>query len=59
MSERKGWGAVTKGRRGVGIELKPSYFRQAAANLKAASDKCVKPEATLFDSETDAVEVVA
>ena len=27
------WGAVHMGRRGVGIELKPSYFRQAAKNL--------------------------
>jgi hypothetical protein len=27
------WGAVNLGRRGVGIELKPSYFQQAVANL--------------------------
>jgi DNA modification methylase len=30
------WSAVTKGRRGVGAELKPSYFRQAARNLELA-----------------------
>jgi hypothetical protein len=29
------WGAVTNGRRGVGIELKASYFRQAKLNLEA------------------------
>lgn len=32
------YGAVINGRRGVGIELKPSYFRQAVKNLKAAED---------------------
>lgn len=30
------WSAVTKGRKGIGIELKPSYFRQAVRNLEAA-----------------------
>ena len=29
------YGAVQAGRRGVGVELKPSYFRQALANLEA------------------------
>ena len=28
------YGAVTNGRRGVGVELKPSYYRQARSNLK-------------------------
>lgn len=27
------WGAVTMGRKGIGIELKPSYFTQAVKNL--------------------------
>jgi DNA modification methylase len=43
------YGAVINGRRGVGIELKPAYFRQAVKNLMEA-----KPEAedvpTLFDA---------
>lgn len=30
--------AVQMGRRAIGIELKPSYYRQALANLAAASD---------------------
>lgn len=30
------YGAVINGRKGIGIELKPSYFRQACANLKGA-----------------------
>lgn len=30
------WSAVTKGRKGIGIELKPSYFRQAVRNLETA-----------------------
>ena len=29
------YSAVSKGRRGIGFELKPSYFRQAAKNLEA------------------------
>lgn len=32
----EGYVAIQKGRRFVGVELKPSYFRQAAANIKAA-----------------------
>lgn len=32
------WSAVTKGRRGIGAELKPSYYRQAVRNLEAADD---------------------
>lgn len=31
------YGAVRAGRRGIGIELKPSYYRQAIKNLDAAS----------------------
>lgn len=30
------YGAVLNGRKGIGIELKPSYYRQAVKNLKAA-----------------------
>lgn len=32
------FGAVTLGRRGIGCELKPSYFKQAVKNLAAADD---------------------
>jgi DNA modification methylase len=31
------YGAVKSGRRGIGIELKPSYYRQAVRNLESAS----------------------
>lgn len=31
------YGAVCAGRRGIGIELKPSYYRQAVKNLDAAT----------------------
>ena len=31
------YGAVCAGRRGIGIELKPSYYRQAVRNLEAAN----------------------
>lgn len=32
------YGAVSAGRRGVGIELKPSYYRQAVKNLQSAAE---------------------
>ncbi len=32
------YGAVINGRRGVGVELKPTYYRQALKNLKAAEE---------------------
>ena len=32
------FGAVTNGRRGVGVELKPSYYRQAVLNVGAAAE---------------------
>jgi DNA modification methylase len=31
------YGAVANGRRGIGIELKPSYYRQAVKNLEMAA----------------------
>jgi len=32
------YGAVINGRRGIGAEIKPSYYRQALRNLEAAAD---------------------
>lgn len=40
------YGAVINGRRGIGIELKPSYFNQAVRNLADASEESDEP--TLF-----------
>jgi len=48
------YASVVAGRRGVGVELKPSYFRQACKNLKSANEITgddVMP--TLFDAEID------
>jgi DNA modification methylase len=33
------YGAVINGRRGIGVELKPSYFKQAVLNMKDAETK--------------------
>lgn len=33
------YGAVANGRRGIGVELKPAYYRQAAKNVRAATDE--------------------
>ena len=40
------YGAVINGRRGIGAELKPSYYKQAVRNLEAAQVE--SEEATLF-----------
>lgn len=38
------YGAAINDRRGIGIELKPSYYRQAVANLRAAERNGWRPE---------------
>ena len=44
------YGAVINGRRGIGCELKPSYYRQAVRNLASIETAKSKPqERTLFD----------
>lgn len=43
----EGWGALKSGRRFIGSELKPAYFRQAVKNLREAEAS----EASLFDRE--------
>lgn len=44
------YGAVVNGRRGIGVELKPAYYRQAVENLKTAamnsSDAIMETEET-------------
>lgn len=43
------YGAVQLGRRGVGIELKPSYYRQALKNLAAVDTDTAEGTEPLFD----------
>jgi len=44
------YGAVSLGRRGVGCELKPSYYRQAVKNLASLGNQQVtQQQPTLFD----------
>lgn len=52
------YGAVRLGRKGVGVELKPSYYRQAVANLETV-DQPLTDQSDLFAGEpdTDTVEV--
>jgi len=38
------FGAVSAGRRGVGIELKPSYYRQAVQNLNNVTPAAVESD---------------
>ena len=39
------YGAVKLGRQGIGVELKPSYYRQAVKNLATLSDEAAVTEA--------------
>lgn len=48
------YGAVRNGRRGVGIELKPSYYRQAVRNLEALLGQDYEEQSWL-DHVTDEV----
>lgn len=45
------YGAVINGRRGVGIELKPSYYKQAVKNLERAEEHNTESAPTLFTEE--------
>jgi len=48
------YGAVANGRMGVGIELKPSYYRQAVKNIEAALDGRIDTQtAELFSDESE------
>lgn len=50
------YGAVINGRRGIGVELKPTYYRQALKNLAWAAEHIDKPAeeaAPLFEQEPD------
>ncbi len=42
------YGAVQGGRRGIGVELKPSYYRQAIKNVEAAASNSDKDKQELF-----------
>lgn len=47
------YGAILNGRRGVGVELKPSYYRQAVKNVAAIGSEHETIE--LFEAEPDHV----
>jgi DNA modification methylase len=48
------YGAVQLGRRGIGIELKPSYFRQAAKNIAMAKMERISAKDQIdFDFDAD------
>lgn len=46
------YGAVLNGRKAIGIELKPSYYRQAVRNLEAA-ERGRESETPLFDADPE------
>lgn len=54
------YGAVSNGRRGVGIELKSAYFRQAKKNLEIAAENSKSKELTLaFPEDCEVAEEMA
>jgi DNA modification methylase len=44
------FGAVSLGRRGIGVELKPSYYKQAVRNLAMVGEVSSQPD--LFGDDT-------
>jgi DNA modification methylase len=42
------YAAVLAGRRGIGVELKASYYRQAAKNVEAASSEVRTEQQSIF-----------
>nr|MDD5304318.1 DNA methyltransferase [Elusimicrobiota bacterium] len=53
------YGAVCAGRRGIGIELKPSYYRQAVKNVRLALAPRDEQAALEFNAEAEPVEAEA
>jgi hypothetical protein len=51
--------AVAMGRKGIGCELKPSYFRQAVKNCETAGQKRIQDEMPLFAGVKDSSKEVA
>ena len=51
------YAAVRDGRRGIGIELKPSYYRQAVRNLQAVDDPHAEQQELDLLDEAEPVEV--
>lgn len=50
------YGALLNGRRGIGVELKASYYKQALKNVGAAIIERDKEQAPLFAESADGVE---
>ena len=44
------YGAVINGRRGIGVELKPAYYRQAIENLKGSEETIIDDQPALFET---------
>ena len=50
------YGAVTEGRKGIGVELKPSYYRQAVKNLDSIGKEDIE-ETSLFEEPLNMDEI--
>jgi DNA modification methylase len=48
------YAAVRSGRKGIGIELKPSYYRQAERNIEQAVNEAVSGDNQNMFAESEA-----
>ena len=48
------FGAVVNGRRGIGVELKEAYYRQAIKNMEHVHEYKIN-DASLFDNMAEAI----
>ncbi len=48
--------AVRSGRKGIGIELKPSYYRQAVKNIETAEDEAEPDQVEMFEQDAEFLE---
>ena len=53
------WSAVKNGRRGLGVELKPSYYRQAVKNMATVDDGPANDQVPLFGNVTTPTEATS
>jgi hypothetical protein len=49
------YGAVKLGRKGIGVELKPSYYRQACKNINAALTERAEESPDIFESSASEI----
>lgn len=47
------YGSIMNGRKAIGVELKPSYYRQAVKNIEAAATSALENDQHGFDIDNE------